>query len=309
MGNKNNVNIELVNGTLTEYIIKDKDKILIGRFSVLDLDKTNKKCNVSLKFYREDNYLLLLESVKLILKAIFKDQNVFKINFVVSETINIKAFLDLGFTLEAILTNNLFINGEYLDELGFGINRDEYININRHSLVKLKGKNITIRNFSPDDSQELLNYYIRNKEHLKEFEPSRDESFYTEETQKDILLESYKQLMNGTGSDLGIYIDGKLIGKIKISNIVYGVFKSGILGYSIDEKYQGKGYMKEAVKLVLEYAKEYLDLHRLEASVLLENSKSKGVLIGCGFEEVGVNKEYLFINGKWSDHLTFCKII
>lgn len=33
--------------------------------------------------------------------------------------------------------------------------------------------------------------------------------------------------MTGTGSDLGIYIGDKLIGKAKISSIVYGVFKSG----------------------------------------------------------------------------------
>ena len=45
--------------------------------------------------------------------------------------------------------------------------------------------------------------------------------------------------------------------------------KSGIIGYSIDKDFQGKGYMKEAVMLVLKYAKEELDLHRIEASVLL----------------------------------------
>ena len=115
--------------------------------------------------------------------------------------------------------------------------------------------------------------------------------------------------MTGDGSDLGIYIDGKLIGKVKISNIVYGIFKSGILGYSIDKDYEGKGYMKEAVLLVLKYAKEYLDLHRIEASVLTSNLRSKGLLIACGFEEVGLNKKYLYINGKWSDHITFYKII
>ena len=115
--------------------------------------------------------------------------------------------------------------------------------------------------------------------------------------------------MTGVGSDLGIYIDGKLIGKAKISNIVYGVFKSGILGYSIDKEYEGKGYMKESIRLVLDYAKEYLDLHRIEASVLTTNYRSKGVLLACGFEEVGINKKYLFINGKWSDHITFYRIL
>ena len=309
MDNQKEVNIELIKGTLDDYIVKDKDKIVIGRFTITELDKENKKCNLKLKFYREDNYDLLKITLEAILKAVFKDKNTFKTNIVVSENINLKPFLDTGFTLEAIFTDNIFTKGSFYDELSFGINRNEYLNAGRNNIVEIQGKNISIRNFTPDDAQELLEYYLRNKEHLREFEPVRDASFFTYETQKEILLESYRQLMTGSGSDLGIYIGDKLIGKAKISSIVYGVFKNGILGYSIDKEYEGRGYMKEAINLVLEYAKEYLDLHRIEASALTTNERSKGVLLACGFEEVGVNKKYLYINGKWSDHITFYKIL
>ena len=309
MENQKEIYIELVNGTLNDYVIKDKDKILIGRFTIIELDKENKKCNVKLKFYRDRNYDLLKDAIKSILKAIFKDNDIFKANFIVNENTNLSPFLDMGFTLEAIFTDNLFVKGNFQDELGLGINRNEYINCIRNTIVELEGRNIKIRNFTPDDAEELTEYYIRNKEHLKNFEPTRDSSFYTYETQREILLESYKQLMTGVGSDLGIYKDNKLIGKIKISNVVYGVFKNGIVGYSIDKEYEGKGYMKEAVKLTLEYAKNYLDLHRLEASILTDNLRSRGVLLSCGFEEVGLNKNYLYINGSWRDHITFYKII
>lgn len=309
MDNQREVNIELIKGTLDDYIVKDKDKIVIGRFTITELDKENKKCNLKLKFYREDNYDLLKITLEAILKAVFKDKNIFKANVVVSEKINLKPFLDIGFTLEAIFTDNIFTKGSFYDELSFGVNRNEYLNSGRNNIVEMKGKNILIRNFTPDDAQELLEYYLRNKYHLREFEPVRDASFFTYEMQKEILLESYRQLMTGVGSDLGIYKNNKLIGKAKISNIVYGVLKSGILGYSIDKEYEGKGYMKEAINLVLEYAKEYLDLHRIEASVLTTNERSKGVLLSCGFEEIGINKKYLYINGKWSDHITFYKIL
>ena len=309
MDNQREVNIELIKGTLDDYIVKDKDKIVIGRFTITELDKENKKCNLKLKFYREDNYDLLKITLESILKAVFKDKNTFKANVVVSENINLKPFLDSGFTLEAIFTDNIFTKGSFYDELSFGINRNEYLNSGRNNIVEIKGKNILIRNFTPDDAQELLDYYVRNKEHLREFEPVRDASFFTYEMQKEILLESYRHLMTGVGSDLGIYKYDKLIGKAKISSIVYGVFKSGILGYSIDKEYEGKGDMKEAINLVLEYAKEYLDLHRIEASVLPTNERSKGVLLSCGFEEIGINKKYLYINGKWSDHITFYKIL
>ena len=307
MNNQKGVNIELIKGTLDDYIIKDKDKIVIGRFTITELDKENKKCNLKLRFYREDNYDLLKVTLEAILKAIFKNNNIFKVNITVSENINLKPFLDSGFVLEAIFTDNIFIKGSFYDELSFGINRHDYSN--RANIVELVGKNVVVRNFTPDDAQELLEYYIRNNEHLREFEPVRDNSFFTYEAQRELLLESYRQLMTGVGSDLGIYLDGKLIGKAKISNIVYGVFKNGILGYSIDKNYEGRGYMKESINLIINYAKDYLDLHRLEASVLTTNERSKGVLLSCGFEEIGLNKQYLYINGKWSDHITFYKIL
>ncbi|ATD54012.1 GNAT family N-acetyltransferase [Clostridium chauvoei] len=303
------VNIDLVKGTLSDYIIRDKNRIVIGRFTILELDKDNKRCDVKLKFYRYNDSDLLNETIKSILRAIFKDSSVHKANFIVNENANFKVFIDLGFVLEGIFSDNLFINGHFVDELSFGINRNDYNNFMITSIIRLKGENIEIRNLTPESADELLDYYIRNKDHLSPYEPSRDASFYTYEMQRDILIESYRQLMSGTGYDLGIYIDDKLIGKAKVSNIVYGIFKSAILGYSIDKDYQGKGYMKEAVRLILDYAKNELELHRVEASVLVDNERSKGVLLGCGFKEIGINEKYLYINGSWRDHLTLYKIL
>lgn len=84
-----------------------------------------------------------------------------------------------------------------------------------------------------------------------------------------------------------------------------GVFRNAFIGYSIDENEQGKGYMKEAVKLAIDYAYEELELHRIEASTMVSNEKSQRVLKSCGFQELGVSKEYLYINGKWQDHVVF----
>ena len=303
------ITIDLVKGTLSDYIIKDYNNIFIGRFTILELDKENKKCTVKFKFYRENKYDLLRETVDTILNSIFKDKTIYKVNIFVNETINFKAFLDMGFTLEGIFTENLFVNGIFLDELSFGITRFEYNNINRVVMVNLNGKNVDVKLLMPDNAQDLLDYYIKNKEHLERFEPLRDNSFYTFEVQKDILLESYKQFMSGTSFDFGIFDEDKLIGKIKISNVVNGVFKSGIIGYSIDKDYEGRGFMKEALNLVIKYSKEELDLHRIEASVLLDNLRSSGLLKSCGFKEVGLNEKYLYINGAWRDHLTFYKIL
>ncbi|WP_195972870.1 GNAT family N-acetyltransferase [Clostridium thermobutyricum] len=308
MSLKNNVNISLSGGSKTEYIIRDKNNISIGRFEITDMNHENQKCDVKLKFYREDDYNLLRETLELILSATFKDKKVYKVNIIINEGIKLSPFLDIGFILEGIISDNAILNGSRRSDLMFGINREDFRYKNCEPIIKLQGENIYLRNLTPNDSEEILNYYNKNKKHLEKFEPSRDKDFYTLETQQSLLNESYKQFLNGTSYELGIIKDNKIIGKIRLSNIVYGVFKSGILGYSIDEDFQGKGYMKEAVNLIVEYSFNDLDLHRIEASALVRNERSKNVLLGCGFEELGINKKYLFINGIWEDHITFYKV-
>jgi ribosomal-protein-alanine N-acetyltransferase len=299
------VNVKIQVQSKTEYLIKDRNDIIIGRFNILELNERSKTCDINLRFYREYNYELLSDTLILILKATFKDSNIFKVNIKVPEKIDINAFLDLGFTLEGVFSQNEYYKGEYFDELSFGIIRTEYSQMSKYSLVELKGENITLRNLTSGDSRELLEYYKKNKMHLAPFEPTRDDSFYTVEAQKKLLNKSYKEFLNGTVIDLGIFKDKKIIGKIKLSGIIHGSYRNGILGYSIDKDEQGKGYMTESVKLLVRYAFEECELHRVEASALISNIKSRRVLEKCGFKLVGINEKYLLINGKWEDHATY----
>ena len=288
-----------------EYIIKDSNDIIIGRFSILEMNISSKRCNIKLNFYRTSSYELLYDSLSQILKAIFKNNAIFKVNIIVLERIDANAFLNSGFTLEGVLSQNEYYQGEYLDELSFGITRIEYSKHRIYSMIELKGKNIVLKNLTPGDADKLLKYYKKNKKHLAPFEPSRDSSFYTLENQRALLNESYRQLLNGTNIELGIFKSDNLIGKIRLSNIVYGSLKSGVLGYSIDEDEQGKGYMKESVRLFLNYAFNECDLHRVEASALVNNEKSRKVLESVGFKLAGINEKYLLVNGKWQDHATY----
>lgn len=302
------INISLNTGSVSEYLIRDKNNINIGRFEIINLDKENRKCDIKLKFYRDDNYDLIRETLENLLRASFKDKDIYKVNVMVSDSIKTSPFLDLGFILEGIISDNLIINGIPRDELSFGINREDYNYKNCHPVLKIEGKRIFIRNLMPSDAEEMLDYYIRNKDHLEKFEPMRDNEFYTLDIQRSLLNESYKQFLNGTSIDFAIIKNDEIIGKIRISNIVYGVFKSGIIGYSIDKNYEGMGYMKEALDLVSKYSFGDLGLHRIEASALLENKRSQSVLERCGFKELGINEKYLYINGVWQDHKTYYKV-
>jgi ribosomal-protein-alanine N-acetyltransferase len=99
--------------------------------------------------------------------------------------------------------------------------------------------------------------------------------------------------------------DGGLLGGITLSNVRLGVAQTGSLGYWMGEPYARKGYMTEAVGCMLDYAFEKLHLHRVEAACLPTNQASRGLLLKCGFREEGQAREYLKINGRWCDHVTF----
>ena len=61
--------------------------------------------------------------------------------------------------------------------------------------------------------------------------------------------------------------------------------------------------MTGAIALVTDYAFSQLQLHRIEANVMPWNSASLRVLEKNGYEREGVSPEYLFINGRWEDHV------
>ena len=73
MNENKEVTIELVKGSLNDYKIKDRTNIFIGRFTIVEIDKDNKRCNIKLKFFKENKQDLLRETILTILRTIFKD--------------------------------------------------------------------------------------------------------------------------------------------------------------------------------------------------------------------------------------------
>lgn len=98
---------------------------------------------------------------------------------------------------------------------------------------------------------------------------------------------------------------GGLLGGITLSNLRMGVARVGSLGYWVGAQHARKGYMTDAVHCILDYSFGPLQLHRLEAACLPNNEASRSLLVKCGFREEGLAREYLKIDGRWSDHVTF----
>lgn len=311
MFQKGNVVLEALKSSNREFLAKDKDGITVGRIFLIDINKESKYCLFKLSFYKNnsDNYFYLSNMLEITLSMFFRNLEMNKVSIIINENISLDAFLDLGFKIEGVIDKSAYIYNKKASTVILGIDTEQYNNNYTHKFISLRGANINLKILSPQYAQQLLNYYLRNKQYLKPYEPLRENDFYTLEFQRKSLIESYKNYLNNTEFNFGIFKGEEFIGKIRLSSIIYGVFNSGFLGYSIDEKMQNKGYMKEAVGLIMNYAYDKIKLHRIEASTLVDNIKSQKVLKACGFKEIGISKKYLFINEKWRDHIIFYKLM
>ena len=172
----------------------------------------------------------------------------------------------------------------------------------------LEGPRIVLQVLSTDHAGQLLRFHRENSRHLKPFEPKREQCFYTLDEHHRLVDMRQRMLNLGLGVGFGVFLDNVLVGKLNISNVVRGSFDSAFLGYAMDHRHTGQGYMKEAVALALDWAFYQLELHRVEASTLVDNLPSQGVLLANGFQFLGLNRRYLYINGVWQDHYTYYKL-
>lgn len=96
--------------------------------------------------------------------------------------------------------------------------------------------------------------------------------------------------------------DGKVLGTVELSRIARGNFQSAYLGYRIAAEHRGRGYMTEALQLVLRHAFRTLRLHRVEANVEPGNDPSIALVRRAGFTREGFSRRYLKLGGRWRDH-------
>ncbi|MFN4203450.1 MAG: GNAT family N-acetyltransferase [Tabrizicola sp.] len=102
--------------------------------------------------------------------------------------------------------------------------------------------------------------------------------------------------------------DQQLLGALTLDNIRRGPAQTGTFGYWIGAPFARQGYMREAILALTHHAFTRLDLSRLEAACLPENTASRGVLEKCGFKYEGVAQSYLQINGRWRNHVLYANL-
>lgn len=171
--------------------------------------------------------------------------------------------------------------------------------------VRLETPRLLLALAAPNAVQQVVAYYVENRAHLEPWEPHRPAGWLDETAVRARLAHAREELALDQSLRLLLFArsDGRMIGTCNFTQIVRGPLQACVLGYSLAQREQGKGYMTEALGAAIGLVWSFLRLHRVEASYAPTNERSGRLLRRFGFVVEGYARDYLFTGGVWRDHI------
>lgn len=171
--------------------------------------------------------------------------------------------------------------------------------------VRLITNRMVVRLINDKDAHRLANYYQENREFLRPWEPVRDADYREPHgwRTKFSLINELHQQNSSFYFALFDTDEQDVLGVANFTGIVRGAFHACYLGYSLGEKWQGKGLMFEGLTSAIHYMQRCQHIHRIMANYMPHNQRSGKLLARLGFQQEGYAKNYLLIDGVWRDHV------
>ena len=156
---------------------------------------------------------------------------------------------------------------------------------------------LILRRLKTSDAEELW-YGLRNQ---PEFLYYTNKQAITLEEQKETFLTIEDKYQNPEYYNWVIVLKdtGALIGMIHFR--VIEVNDSVEFSYAIDNRYTKHGYMTEALKSVLDYALDKMQVNRIQGGCVVENVASRKVMEKCGMHFEGVLEKYIKLSDGYHD--------
>ncbi len=182
--------------------------------------------------------------------------------------------------------------------------------LGRSRKLKIETERMTLRPPVHGDYRAWAALRNASRDFLTPWEPAWSADHLTRKSFTNRVYWANRAITAGTAVPLFLLrrSDQVLLGAITLDNIRRGPGQAGTLGYWIGEAHARQGYMREALAAMVHHAFSTLDLSRLEAGCLPENTPSRGVLEKVGFKYEGVAQSYLQINGRWRNHVLYANL-
>lgn len=166
----------------------------------------------------------------------------------------------------------------------------------------LEGKHIQLRALEPEDLEFL--YQIENDVNF--WEVSHTQVPFSKFLLKQYLENAHLDIYEA--KQLRLIIEEKEIkkpiGMIDLFDFNPQHQRAGI-GIMIASEFQEKGHASEAMKLLIEYSFQHLNLHQLYANITTDNTKSINLFSKLNFNKVGEKKDWLLVDGAYKNELIF----
>ena len=117
---------------------------------------------------------------------------------------------------------------------------------------------------------------------------------YIEGSQSDMFADKQLRLMIMRRKD------NCTLGTVDITDFV-PLHSRGAVGIAVHSNYRQEGYASDALKLLCEYAFNFLFIKQLYAHIAVDNEPSLRLFNSCGFTQCGVLKEWLLTHEVYKD--------
>ena len=152
----------------------------------------------------------------------------------------------------------------------------------------LEGKTVNLRIMEREDLP-VLQEWDNNPEFMGEYEELRQETKTELEKTYDNLKDAqWFFVQKKDGTKIGYIAHFLAAGETE-------------LGYFIVPSERGKGYVSEAIEIMVDYRFLSRDLVRVQAKADPENTASWKALEKAGFKKEGVLRKTFYCRGKWRD--------
>jgi diamine N-acetyltransferase len=168
-------------------------------------------------------------------------------------------------------------------------------------MVTLQGNTIFLRALEPEDL--VFIYRIENDENI--WEVSNTQTPYSKFLITQYLENAHQDIYEAKQLRLAICKNESLeaIGLIDLFDFDPKNKRAGVGIIIQNEVDRNKGFGKEALGLMINYAFHQLQLHQLYANIGTENLPSLSLFTTFGFEKIGVKKDWNFTNNSFHNEI------
>lgn len=166
-----------------------------------------------------------------------------------------------------------------------------------------EGKLIRLTMDDPEEAAKPFSHWSRNSEYLRLLDTSHATMVSVKQFTKWIEEDLDKDSNDNFFFHIHTRSDDRLIGFIGLFDI-HVAHRDAWVGIGIgDEKYWGKGYGTDAMRTVLCYAFQELNLHRVSLGVFAYNLRAIRAYEKSGFKLEGRERNVLYRDGERADAL------